>query len=78
MQTQFQENKHVLVFKTNLHHRDMKKIEPVLNAETKIIRWNVDLTDIDNVLRIESNVPHTDHVIQILNSEGFICEELID
>ena len=78
MQTQFQENKHVLVFKTNLHHRDMKKIEPVLNAETKIIRWNVDLTDIDNVLRIESNVPHTDHVIRILNSEGFICEELID
>jgi len=78
MQTQFQENKHVLVFKTNLHYKDMKKIEPVLNAETKIIRWNVDLTDIDNVLRIESHVPHTDHVIAILTSEGFLCEELID
>ncbi|MCF2446393.1 hypothetical protein L0657_20715 [Dyadobacter sp. CY345] len=78
MLAQFQESKHVLVFKTNLHHRDMKKIEPALNSEAKIISWNVDLTDIDNVLRIESNVPHTDHVIALLTSEGFQCEELID
>lgn len=78
MQAQFPENKHVLVFKTNLHHRDMKTIEPVLNAESKIIRWNVDLTDIDNVLRIESSVPHTEHVIAILINQGFYCEELID
>lgn len=78
MQTQYQENLYVLIFKTNLHHRDMKKIEPVLNAETKIINWNVDLTDIDNVLRIESHVLHTQHVISILTKEGFYCEELVD
>jgi len=78
MQTQQFENKNVLVFKTNLHHRDLKVIEPVLNAETKIIKWNVDLTDIDNVLRIESHVLHTDHVIKILINEGFECEELVD
>ncbi|WP_254560419.1 hypothetical protein [Dyadobacter diqingensis] len=78
METQYQDNKHVLVFKTNLHLRDMKHIEPVLNAESRIIKWNVDLTDIDNVLRVESHVPHTDHVIAILTTQGFHCEELID
>lgn len=78
MKTQYQENKHVLVFKTNLHYRDMKRIEPVLNAESKIITWNVDLTDIDNVLRVVSHEPYIEPVIAILVNEGFICEELID
>jgi tRNA G26 N,N-dimethylase Trm1 len=78
METQYQDIKHVLVFKTNLHFKDMKQIEPVLNAEIMIIKWNVDLTDIDNVLRIESNQPHTAHVIATLKKHGFYCEELVD
>lgn len=78
METQYQDNKHILVFKTNLHFRDMKHIEPVLNADSMIIRWNVDLTDIDNVLRIESHLPQTAHVIAILKKQGFHCEELVD
>lgn len=78
METQYNENKYILVFKTNLHFRDMKKIEPVLNAQERIICWNVDLTDIDNVLRVESSSPYTTDVINILEKEGYACEELID
>lgn len=78
METYISDNKHVLVFKTNLHYKDIKKIEPVLNAETRIICWNVDLTDIDNVLRIESIGPHTQEMIAILTKEGYRCEELTD
>ncbi|GLU52330.1 hypothetical protein [Dyadobacter frigoris] len=78
METQYPDDKYVLVFKTNLHFKDMKKIEPVLNAEKKIICWNVDLTDCDNVLRIESDGPHTKEMIAILTKEGYACEELID
>jgi tRNA G26 N,N-dimethylase Trm1 len=78
MEALFSDNKHVLVFKTNLHYKDIKNIEPVLNAEARIICWNVDLTDIDNVLRIESVGPHTQDVIAMLTKEGYQCEELMD
>jgi hypothetical protein len=78
MEMQYSENRHVLVFKTNLHFTDIKKIEPVLNAQDSIICWNVDLTDIDNVLRVESREPHTQGVIAIMTREGYACEELTD
>ena len=46
----------ILVFKTDIRNRKkMNEIAPHLESIQGIIKWNVDLKDIDNVLRIECN-----------------------
>ncbi len=67
----------VLVFKTNIRlKRDIKKVESIFNNDIRIIHWNIDTTDIDNVLRIESiNLTCID-IIRTLSLGGFVCEEL--
>jgi hypothetical protein len=42
------------------------------------MKWSVDLSDIDNVLRIESDDPDHSRVIEIVRNAGFFCEELVD
>lgn len=71
---------HILVFKTNLediglvHHAGR-----LLNPMTGIHRWNVDLHDKDNILRIEADlIVSPRQVEQLLQNEGFTCEELAD
>jgi hypothetical protein len=45
----------VLVFKTNINNpRQVKSIATTLNNCSDILKWNVDLADIDKVLRIEA------------------------
>ncbi len=68
----------ILVFRTNLGnpfmvHDAAKHLSP-LNG---IQRWNVDLDDCDNVLRIEAEQGLTAQTIeQLLQGAGFECEEL--
>ena len=67
----------VLVFKTNL--TDVKRISDVesyLDIHPHIQRWNVDLQDCDNILRIETNYLQGVEVEKILLSAGYYCEEL--
>jgi hypothetical protein len=70
-------NIEILVFKTNL--TDAKRIEDVeslLDIHPHIIKWNVDLEDCDNVLRIVSrNIAGTE-IENILLNAGYYCEEL--
>jgi len=69
----------VFVFKTNIRFKkDVKIITPVLDAEHSIIKWNVDRSDIDNILRIESFNNKISHIIKLLNNAGYNCEELND
>ena len=69
----------VLVFKTNiLSDEDVEKIGHVLALESNITRWNIDLDDIDKVLRIECDQLQPDAVIKLLRDAGFECEELPD
>jgi hypothetical protein len=69
----------ILVFKTNIRYKkDMVKIAPIFNGHPDIIRWNIDMTDIDKVARIESvNLAPAD-IIQAIHKAGYYCEELPD
>jgi hypothetical protein len=69
----------ILVFKTNiLHDADLVKISDLLNADGRIRKWNVDLEDIDHVLRIQSDQLEIFEAITLVEKAGFICEELPD
>jgi hypothetical protein len=79
MKNEFEPKQFILVFKTNIRCRnDIYFLTPFLNSGPGILRWSVDLTDVDNVLRIES--AHADHkqVIEIVKNAGYSCEELTD
>ncbi len=69
----------ILVFKTNLQNRqEIRKAGGFLKQLAGIIRWNVDLHDADNILRVvTANVsPRT--VEYTLRQAGYYCQELED
>jgi hypothetical protein len=69
----------VLVFRTNINNkRHVKSITPLLNASSDIIRWNIDLSDIDNVLRVEATCADCGPLIELVKQAGYACEELTD
>jgi len=69
----------ILVFKTNL--TDVKRIsdiESTLDVHPNIFKWNVDLHDHDNILRIVANNIEGSEVETLLLNAGYYCEELKD
>lgn len=72
--------KQVLVFKTSVEtQEDEKRIKPVLDSFLHgKARWNFDLEDWENILRIENHTLAANTVIKTLNAIGYECEELAD
>ena len=69
----------ILVLKTNISSKkQVKTVAPLLNGQESISRWNIDLNDIDKVLRIEASDIELDEVVQLIQEAGFYCEELAD
>jgi hypothetical protein len=69
----------ILVFKTSIDsEHDLERIARVLDRDQRIRKWNVDLEDIDHILRIESREHDPAFIIQLISHEGFFCEELPD
>jgi len=67
----------VLILKTNIRYKkQVKTVAPLLDGQDNISRWNIDLNDIDKVLRIESDDMELTEVVQIIKEAGFYCEEL--
>jgi len=67
----------VLILKTNIRYKkQVKTVAPLLDGQDNISRWNIDLNDIDKVLRIESDDMELTEVVQIIKEAGFHCEEL--
>ncbi|ASV30080.1 hypothetical protein CJ263_07495 [Maribacter cobaltidurans] len=68
----------VLVFKTSVRKRGkVKYLAPYLNELINDHgRWNFDLEDCDNILRIETLKPNPSAVSTLLTQRGFFCEEL--
>jgi hypothetical protein len=67
----------ILVFKTNLSDADcISDIGFILNVYPGICKWNVDLNDVDNVLRIVSENIAVQEVEMLLLQCGYYCEEL--
>ena len=67
----------VLVFKTNLTNINrVNEIETYLDVHPHIYRWNVDLEDCDNILRIESRGIAATEIESLILNAGYYCEEL--
>ena len=67
----------VYVFKTTVTTK--KAIKTVVTSLDKMLfisKWNFDLSDCDNILRIESNNLDIEIICKLLNSLGFDCIEL--
>jgi hypothetical protein len=65
------------VFKTNIEAKQEadKVLDLLIHAlpESKV---NFDLDDCDKILRIKSDVINPDKVIELVVSQGFVCEIL--
>lgn len=69
----------ILIFKTDLHSPEIVNVAGTLIQGIDGIRkWNVDMQDCDNVLRIESTGLTAKQVEYILRNAGYFCEELQD
>ncbi|WP_353719587.1 hypothetical protein [Dyadobacter sp. 676] len=69
----------VLVFKTNINNlRQVKSVAAMLDNCPDILKWNVDLADIDKVLRIEATHAQCAPMIELVRRAGYACEELTD
>lgn len=69
----------VLVFKTNIFMaRDIERVSDIMMGDPRIIRWNIDREDVDNVLRIEADHIAPIEIKIIINAAGYYCEELPD
>ena len=66
------------VFKTNIKTKqELFIIKQLLNSNLNIIRWSIDLEDIDKVLRIESYRDlNEEEVISMVKFRGFYYEVL--
>jgi cell fate (sporulation/competence/biofilm development) regulator YmcA (YheA/YmcA/DUF963 family) len=68
----------ILVFKTNLTNTQrISEVESTLDIHPHILRWNVDLNDCDNILRIVSKNIEAKEIEDMLLSAGYYCEELV-
>ena len=69
----------VLVFKTSVVNQlSVKTLKPELDRLAGKGKWNFDLSDCDNILRIASEKVHPEKAIQLLDYFGFACAELED
>ncbi|WP_074407391.1 MULTISPECIES: hypothetical protein [Aquimarina] len=70
----------LLIFRTDIKSKKkVRSLKPMLNNHSDIIKWSIDLEDIDNVLRIEAttNLSEGD-VIDLVEIQGFYIKTLSD
>ncbi|HXI00965.1 MAG TPA: hypothetical protein VNI52_11915 [Sphingobacteriaceae bacterium] len=69
----------VLVFKTNvINARHATQVKGILNTVQSIRKWNFDLDDCDNILRIVDSDISAQEVEDLLGAAGIFCKELAD
>lgn len=66
----------ISVYKTSTSPEDVKRLQEVLDSFTKISKWNIDLEDWENILRIESQFSIEKQIINMLNNINIVCIEL--
>ena len=67
----------ILVFKTNVRsRRRVNDLASHLEKLEGILKWNVDLQDVDKVLRVESASVSARAIEHKLQQAGYFCEEL--
>ena len=69
--------RNILIFKTNIQtESDRQRIQDILNTHDTIQKWNIDLHDVDCVLRIVSDTLTPEQIIKVIQHNGFECAEL--
>ena len=69
----------ISVFKTSVSNEsDIEILKPLLDTQLENSKWNFDLEDCDNILRIDSLNEVGEQTIKLLKDYGFECEELPD
>ena len=67
----------IYVFKTSVQtDEDVIKLKPRLDSLSKIIKWNFDLEDCDNILRINLSETSPQIILDLLKEANFECQEL--
>ncbi len=67
----------ILVFKTNIKgKKQVNDIGRHFNDQPLISKWNVDLLDVDKVLRIETPGVPAPVIEKLVKNAGYYCEEL--
>jgi hypothetical protein len=67
----------ILVFKTNINtEADKMRVREFLINQTLVEDWNVDMDDIDKVLRIVSHELCAKDIEELIQQIGFQCQEL--
>ncbi len=66
----------ISVFKTDIIEQDLIHVKPILDNFSKIHKWNTDLEDCENILRIESRYKIEKEIIIMLDSLKIECIEL--
>lgn len=75
----FMENfDHILLFKTNIKSETDKEIIcALLDGDEAIQEWSVDTEDEDCVLRVVTFTLNHYQIINLINTKGYLCCELI-
>ena len=55
----------------------METLKPVLDRFNKVIKWNTDLEDLENILRVESNHAIEKEITNMLNTLNIACIALV-
>ncbi|MFY0629198.1 MAG: hypothetical protein JXR05_02385 [Flavobacteriaceae bacterium] len=74
----YYESMRLFILRTNIKtSNSVKKIESLLNSHPFIIKWSIDIEDIDNVLRVEASSGLSETGLKkIIKREGFYCQDL--
>lgn len=68
----------ILVMHSNIDSLDaVQTVAQTLDAQKEILRWNVDIEDVDNVLRVVCLDEFTPQMLSsTIERAGYFCEEL--
>ncbi|GGD25396.1 hypothetical protein [Hyunsoonleella pacifica] len=74
----YEMNTQLFILRTNIETKQsIKQVKSIFDGNADIIKWSVDIEDIDNVLKIEAttNLSETD-IINQLKTQGIFCDVL--
>jgi len=67
----------IFVFKTSVKtSSQVKRLKPYIDDLLPHAKWNFDLHDMDNILRVDSQENIVSGIIELLDKHNHSCEEL--
>ncbi len=71
--------RHIHIFRTVLHNNEsITSLTEAMSQHPGISRWHLDLEDIDNVLKVETDSLSEAHIISLVEERKITCEALPD